>query len=141
MIFNSLCILVLPCSSHVGDFNGLNTNWLLQEKPDHYDKLFGEMALDMRARPSDRTKALEEVAQEEKERLEQLEVHYFLCLSKRKKLTYSYIFTVLVPHVYTVINKPKRIICSHCSCILLNCMKQHSMELYSHPSDIYITPI
>ncbi|KAK4399870.1 hypothetical protein Sango_1093100 [Sesamum angolense] len=44
-----------------------------QEKPDHYDKLVGEMALDMRARPSDRTKAPEELAQEEKERLEQLE--------------------------------------------------------------------
>ncbi|KAL8531509.1 hypothetical protein ACS0TY_008195 [Phlomoides rotata] len=45
----------------------------LQEKPDHYDKLVGEMALDMRARPSDRTKAPEELAQEEKERLEELE--------------------------------------------------------------------
>ncbi|KAL2233489.1 UNVERIFIED_CONTAM: Nucleolar protein 14 [Sesamum indicum] len=44
-----------------------------QEKPDHYDKLVGEMALDMRARPSDRTKTPEELAQEEKERLEQLE--------------------------------------------------------------------
>ncbi|KAL1556594.1 nucleolar protein 14-like isoform X2 [Salvia divinorum] len=43
------------------------------EKPDHYDKLVGEMALDMRARPSDRTKAPEELAQEGKERLEQLE--------------------------------------------------------------------
>ncbi|KAG6399001.1 hypothetical protein SASPL_140474 [Salvia splendens] len=43
------------------------------EKPDHYDKLVGEMALDMRARPSDRTKAPDELAQEEKERLEQLE--------------------------------------------------------------------
>ncbi|XP_042023391.1 nucleolar protein 14-like isoform X2 [Salvia splendens] len=43
------------------------------EKPDHYDKLVGEMALDMRARPSDRTKAPEELAQEEKERLERLE--------------------------------------------------------------------
>ncbi|KAL1553306.1 nucleolar protein 14 isoform X2 [Salvia divinorum] len=43
------------------------------EKPDHYDKLVSEMALDMRARPSDRTKAPEELAQEEKERLEQLE--------------------------------------------------------------------
>ncbi|KAK6116411.1 hypothetical protein DH2020_049873 [Rehmannia glutinosa] len=44
-----------------------------QEQPDHYDKLFGEMALDMRARPSDRTKTPEELAQEEKERLEKLE--------------------------------------------------------------------
>ena len=46
----------------------------LQEKPDSYDKLVSEMALDMRARPSDRTKSAEEIAQEEKERLEQLEV-------------------------------------------------------------------
>ncbi|PIN20344.1 Nucleolar protein involved in 40S ribosome biogenesis [Handroanthus impetiginosus] len=45
----------------------------LQEKPDHYDKLVGEMALDMRAQPSDRTKTPEELAQAEKERLEQLE--------------------------------------------------------------------
>ncbi|KAL3644602.1 hypothetical protein CASFOL_009782 [Castilleja foliolosa] len=44
-----------------------------QEKPDHYDKLVGEMALDMRARPSDRTKTPEELAQDEKERLEHLE--------------------------------------------------------------------
>ncbi|GER40586.1 hypothetical protein STAS_17260 [Striga asiatica] len=44
-----------------------------QEKPDHYDKLVGEMALDMRARPSDRSKTPEELAQEEKERLEKLE--------------------------------------------------------------------
>ncbi|KAL2542866.1 Nop14-like protein [Abeliophyllum distichum] len=44
-----------------------------QEKPDSYDKLVGEMAMDMRARPSDRTKKPEEVAQEEKERLERLE--------------------------------------------------------------------
>ncbi|XP_027096915.1 uncharacterized protein [Coffea arabica] len=43
------------------------------EKPDSYDKLVSEMALDMRARPSDRTKSAEEIAQEEKERLEQLE--------------------------------------------------------------------
>lgn len=32
------------------------------------------MGLEMRARPSDRTKTPEEIAQEEKERLEQLEV-------------------------------------------------------------------
>lgn len=46
---------------------------ILHEKPDQYDQLFGQMALDMRARPSDRTKAPEELAQEEKERLEELE--------------------------------------------------------------------
>lgn len=46
----------------------------LQEKPDSYDKLVNEMVLDRRARPSNRTKTPEEIAQEEKERLEQLEV-------------------------------------------------------------------
>ncbi|PIA43330.1 hypothetical protein AQUCO_01900002v1 [Aquilegia coerulea] len=44
-----------------------------QEQPDDYDKLAKEMVLDMRARPSDRTKTPEEIAEEEKERLEQLE--------------------------------------------------------------------
>lgn len=44
-----------------------------QEQPDSYDKLIGEMTLDMRARPSDRTKMPEEIAQEERERLERLE--------------------------------------------------------------------
>lgn len=44
-----------------------------QEKPDVYDKMVKAMALEMRARPSDRTKTPEEVAQEERERLEQLE--------------------------------------------------------------------
>ncbi|XVE91656.1 hypothetical protein REPUB_Repub01dG0029000 [Reevesia pubescens] len=44
-----------------------------QEQPDSYDKLVNEMVLDMRARPSDRTKTPEEIAQEERERLEQLE--------------------------------------------------------------------
>lgn len=55
-----------------------------QEQPDSYDKLVKEMALDMRARPSDRTKTDEEIAQEERERLERLEVScisllYVLC--------------------------------------------------------------
>ncbi|KAG5095713.1 hypothetical protein JHK84_051301 [Glycine max] len=45
----------------------------VQEKPDDYDKLVKQMGLEMRARPSDRTKTPEEIAQEEKERLEQLE--------------------------------------------------------------------
>ncbi|XP_019248390.1 PREDICTED: mitotic apparatus protein p62-like [Nicotiana attenuata] len=44
-----------------------------KEKPDTYEMLVSEMALDMRARPSDRTKTPEEIAQEEKERLELLE--------------------------------------------------------------------
>ncbi|TYI34267.1 hypothetical protein ES332_A04G189700v1 [Gossypium tomentosum] len=42
-------------------------------QPDSYDKLVHEMVLDMRARPSDRTKTPEEIAQEERERLERLE--------------------------------------------------------------------
>ncbi|KAG6708692.1 nucleolar protein 14 isoform X1 [Carya illinoinensis] len=44
-----------------------------QDQPDSYDKLVKEMALEMRARPSDRTKTPEEIAQEERERLEHLE--------------------------------------------------------------------
>ncbi|KAK6921872.1 Nucleolar protein 14 [Dillenia turbinata] len=43
------------------------------EKPDAYDKLVKELALDRRAHPSDRTKTPEEIAEEERERLEQLE--------------------------------------------------------------------
>ncbi|KAL6599524.1 hypothetical protein ACP70R_045661 [Stipagrostis hirtigluma subsp. patula] len=42
-------------------------------KPDTYEKLVKEMVMDQRARPSDRTKTPEEIAQEEKERLEELE--------------------------------------------------------------------
>ncbi|KHN15381.1 Nucleolar protein 14, partial [Glycine soja] len=52
----------------------------VQEKPDDYDKLVKQMGLEMRARPSDRTKTPEEIAQEEKERLEQLEVFYGVLL-------------------------------------------------------------
>ncbi|WCJ20870.1 hypothetical protein M5689_003074 [Euphorbia peplus] len=44
-----------------------------QDQPDSYDKLVKEMSLDIRAFPSDRTKTPEEIAQEERERLEQLE--------------------------------------------------------------------
>ncbi|KAK7243781.1 hypothetical protein RIF29_38593 [Crotalaria pallida] len=44
-----------------------------EDKPDDYDKLVKQMGLEMRARPSDRTKTPEEIAQEERERLEQLE--------------------------------------------------------------------
>uniref|UniRef100_A0A803L7P6 Nucleolar protein 14 n=1 Tax=Chenopodium quinoa TaxID=63459 RepID=A0A803L7P6_CHEQI len=44
-----------------------------QDEPDIYDKLVSEMAFEMRARPSDRTKTPEEIAEEEKERLERLE--------------------------------------------------------------------
>jgi hypothetical protein len=45
-----------------------------QAKSDTYEKLVKEMVMDQRARPSDRTKTPEEIAQEEKERLEKLEV-------------------------------------------------------------------
>ncbi|XP_055809873.1 uncharacterized protein LOC129880063 [Solanum dulcamara] len=44
-----------------------------KEKPDTYEMLVSEMALDIRARPSNRTKTPEEIAQDEKERLELLE--------------------------------------------------------------------
>ncbi|KAJ0094969.1 hypothetical protein Patl1_16643 [Pistacia atlantica] len=54
--------------------DGQKIDTLNQEQPDSYDKLVKEMALDMRARPSDRTKTDEEIAQEERERLERLEV-------------------------------------------------------------------
>jgi hypothetical protein len=47
---------------------------LCQAKADTYEKLVKEMVMDQRARPSDRTKTPEEIAQEEKERLEKLEV-------------------------------------------------------------------
>ncbi|GLT28770.1 hypothetical protein SLA2020_036780 [Shorea laevis] len=50
-----------------------NAETYKQDQPDSYDKLVNEMILDMRARPSDRTKTPEEIAQEERERLEQLE--------------------------------------------------------------------
>uniref|UniRef100_A0A2N9HSV5 Nucleolar protein 14 n=1 Tax=Fagus sylvatica TaxID=28930 RepID=A0A2N9HSV5_FAGSY len=46
---------------------------LNQDQPDSYDKLVKAMALEMRARPSDRTKTPEEIAQEEREQLEHLE--------------------------------------------------------------------
>ncbi|RLN40216.1 nucleolar protein 14 isoform X2 [Panicum miliaceum] len=42
-------------------------------KSDTYEKMVKEMVMDQRARPSDRTKTPEEIAQEEKERLEKLE--------------------------------------------------------------------
>ncbi|KAJ0865918.1 putative nucleolar protein [Helianthus annuus] len=44
-----------------------------QAKAGAYDKLLNEMVLDMRARPSNRTKTPKELAQDEKERLEELE--------------------------------------------------------------------
>lgn len=49
----------------------------MQEKPDAFDRLVKEMAMEIRARPSDRTKTPEEIAQEERERLELLEVFYY----------------------------------------------------------------
>lgn len=44
-----------------------------KEQPDAYDKLVKELVLDRRAQPSDRTKTPEEMAQEERDRLEKLE--------------------------------------------------------------------
>ncbi|KAJ3676003.1 hypothetical protein LUZ60_003415 [Juncus effusus] len=46
---------------------------LTKEKPDAYDKLVKEMVMELRARPSDRVKPPEEIAREERERLERLE--------------------------------------------------------------------
>ncbi|XP_011657408.1 nucleolar protein 14 isoform X1 [Cucumis sativus] len=55
----------LPAAGKTETFN--------QEKPDAFDRLVKEMAMEIRARPSDRTKTPEEIAQEERERLEVLE--------------------------------------------------------------------
>ncbi|KAL0557478.1 hypothetical protein IC582_006019 [Cucumis melo] len=55
----------LPAAGRTENFN--------QEKPDAFDRLVKEMAMEIRARPSDRTKSPEEIAQEERERLELLE--------------------------------------------------------------------
>lgn len=57
--------------------------YIFQDTPDAYDKLVKVMSLEMRARPSDRTKTPEEIAQEERERLEHLEVFskLFVCSS------------------------------------------------------------
>lgn len=51
------------------------------QQPDEYDKLVKELGSDRRAHASDRTKTPEEIAQEEKERLEELEVNFgfFFC--------------------------------------------------------------
>ncbi|KAF4353548.1 hypothetical protein F8388_024353 [Cannabis sativa] len=65
----------IPSDQVTRDDCSTTTKWDFsnQEKPDIYDKMVKEMALEMRARPSDRTKTPEEIAQEERERLEQLE--------------------------------------------------------------------
>lgn len=67
-------------------------NTAFQEQPDAYDRLVKEMVLDMRARPSDRIKTPEEIAQEERERLEQLEVLISVILV----LTCSFLCIVVV---------------------------------------------
>lgn len=60
-------------------------SWLWQEKSDAYDKLERELAMERRAQPSSRTKTPEEIAQEEREQLERLEVsHSFICLLECK---------------------------------------------------------
>ncbi|KAJ4830063.1 hypothetical protein Tsubulata_039597 [Turnera subulata] len=45
----------------------------IKQESDFYDKIFYEMAADVRAQPSERTKTQEEIDQMERERLEQLE--------------------------------------------------------------------
>ena len=54
--------------------------WVLQEKPDEYDKLVKEMGFEIRGHASDRSKTAEELAKEERTRLEELEVIRFLLL-------------------------------------------------------------
>ncbi|XP_075522216.1 uncharacterized protein LOC142555294 isoform X2 [Primulina tabacum] len=60
-------------SNDVATSSGQEKISFQREQPDSYVKLVSEMALELRARPSDRTKTPEEIAQEEKERLEDLE--------------------------------------------------------------------
>jgi hypothetical protein len=57
--------------------------WVLQEKPDEYDKLVKEMGFEIRGHASDRSKTAEELAKEERTRLEELEVSRFLYHSLR----------------------------------------------------------
>lgn len=45
-----------------------------QEKPDDFDKLLKEMLFETRGHASDRLKTAEEIAKEERTRLEELEV-------------------------------------------------------------------
>ncbi|KAI3985255.1 hypothetical protein MKX01_039500 [Papaver californicum] len=53
--------------------NKANSKESLEKGPDSYDKQVRRLAGDMRAAPSDRTKTPEEIALEDKQRLEQLE--------------------------------------------------------------------
>ncbi|XP_078430065.1 nucleolar-like protein [Wolffia australiana] len=53
--------------------SGSNQKVLTKDQQDAYDKLVKELPMDKRARPSDRKKSAEEIAQEERERLESLE--------------------------------------------------------------------
>lgn len=73
-----------------------------QDQPDSYDKLVKEMALEMRARPSDRTKTPEEIAQEERERLEHLEVWLHAC-SKLVICLYRCICMMLIAYGVSVL--------------------------------------
>ncbi|KAL2940753.1 Nucleolar protein 14 [Bienertia sinuspersici] len=72
---NALKALVNPnFSKELGKKENMSASEVSkQDAPDTYDKLVSEMAFEMRARPSDRTKTPEEIAEEEKERLENLE--------------------------------------------------------------------
>lgn len=63
-------------SSHWYQLISLVHFYNLQEQPDNYDLYVKGMVLDMRSgRPADRTKTPDEIAQEEKEELERLEVN------------------------------------------------------------------
>lgn len=46
----------------------------LISQPDDYDKIVRELGFEMKAQPSDRMKSEDEIAKEEQERLQKLEV-------------------------------------------------------------------
>ena len=57
------------------------------EKYEEYDRIVRELAFEKRARPTDRTKSEEEIALEEKNKLEKLEV-----------ITFHNFFNILIPN-------------------------------------------
>ncbi|KAF3782230.1 Nucleolar protein 14 [Nymphaea thermarum] len=59
-----------------GGLPAVDEETLQVDRPDAYDRLVKEMVMDVRARPSDRTKTPEEIAQEKRTRLEELEVYW-----------------------------------------------------------------
>lgn len=75
----------MKCSFILIGIYSLNSNSFFQqsgsievdrsdEKYEEYDKIVRELAFEKRARPTNRTKSEEEIALEEKEKLERLEV-------------------------------------------------------------------